>query len=98
MAEYNKEKIIERIFDPNVSVVLAELENGGKELTYLAEKIGVSKDEIKNRLAYLIDCGLVKIESTVYSVDTDKLAKVMESDENYENVMDGLTKLDSYLN
>lgn len=98
MAEYNKEKIIERIFDPNVSVVLAELENGGKESAYLAEKIGVSKDEIKNRLAYLIDCGLVKIESTVYSVDTDKLAKVMESDENYENVMDGLTKLDSYLN
>ena len=98
MAEYNKEKIIERIFDPNVSVVLAELENGGKESAYLAEKIGVSEDEIKNRLAYLIDCSLVKIESTVYSVDTDKLAKVMESDENYENVMDGLTKLDSYLN
>ncbi|MBM2851756.1 MAG: hypothetical protein HW420_303 [Candidatus Nitrosotenuis sp.] len=98
MAEYDKEKIIERIFDPNVSVVLAELENGGKESAYLAEKIGVSEDEIKNRLAYLIDCSLVKIESTVYSVDTDKLAKVMESDENYENVMDGLTKLDSYLN
>ena len=98
MAEYNKEKIIERIFDPNVSVVLAELENGGKELSYLAEKIGVSEDEIKNRLAYLMDCSLVKVESTVYSVDTDKLAKVMESDENYENVMDGLTKLDSYLN
>jgi len=98
MVEYDKEKIIERIFDPNVSVVLAELENGGKELSYLAEKIGVSEDEIKNRLAYLIDCSLVKIESTVYSVDTGKLAKVMESDENYENVMDGLTKLDSYLN
>jgi predicted ArsR family transcriptional regulator len=98
MAEYNKEKIIERIFDPNVSVVLAELESGGKELAYLAEKIGISENEIKNRLAYLIECGLVKIESTVYSVDADKLAKVMESDENYENVMDGLTKLDSYLN
>src|SRR3989338_4113931 len=98
MAEYNKEKIIERIFDPNVSVVLAELENGGKESAYLAEKIGVSEDEIKNRLAYLIDCSLVKIESLVYSVDTEKLAKIMEGDENYENVMDGLTKLDSYLN
>ncbi len=98
MAEFDKEKMVECIFDPNVSVVLAELENGGKELSYLAEKIGVTEDEIKNRLAYLIDCNLVKIKSLVYSVDTEKLAKIMEGDENYENVMDGLTKLDSYLN
>jgi len=98
MAEYDKEKIVECIFNPDVSVVLAELENGGKEQSYLAEKIGVSEGEIKNRLAYLAECGLVKIESTVYSVDTEKLAKIMEGDENYENVMDGLTKLDSYLN
>lgn len=98
MAEFDKEKIVECIFNPDVSVVLAELENGGKELSYLAEKIGVTEDEIKNRLAYLVDCSLVKVESLVYSVDTEKLAKIMEGDENYENVMDGLTKLDSYLN
>ena len=98
MAEFDKEKIVECIFNPDVSVVLAELENGGKESSYLAEKAGVSEDEIKNRLAYLVECGLVKIESSVYSVDTEKLAKIMEGDENYENVMDGLTKLDSYLN
>ena len=98
MTEFDKEKIVECIFNPDVSVVLAELENGGKESQYLAEKVGVSEDEIKNRLAYLIDCSLVKVESLVYSVDTEKLAKIMEGDENYENVMDGLTKLDSYLN
>lgn len=98
MAEFDKEKIVECIFNPDVSVILAELENGGKEQSYLAEKAGVSEDEIKNRLAYLAECGLVKIESSVYSVDTEKLAKIMEGDENYENVMDGLTKLDSYLN
>lgn len=98
MTEYDKGKIIEHIFDPSVSAVLAELENGGKELSYLAEKVGVPDDEIKNRLAYLVDCGLVKTESTVYSVDAEKLAKIMESDDNYENAMDGLAKLDSYLN
>ncbi len=98
MAEFDKEKIVEHIFNPEVSVILAELENGGKESSYLAEKIGVSEDEIKNRLVYLIECGLVQIDSLVYSVDTEKLAKIMEGDENYENVMDGLTKLDSYLN
>ncbi|WP_042684905.1 hypothetical protein [Candidatus Nitrosotenuis chungbukensis] len=98
MAEFDKEKIVECIFDPDVSAVLAELENGGKELSYLAGKIGVTEDEINNRLAYLIDCHLVKVESSIYSVDTEKLAKIMEGDENYENVMDGLAKLDSYLN
>lgn len=98
MTEYDKGKIIEHIFDPNVSAILAELESGGRELSYLAEKVGVPDDEIKNRLAYLVDCGLVKTESTVYSVDTEKLAKIMESDDNYENVVDGLAKLDSYLN
>jgi len=98
MAEFDKEKIVECIFDPDVSVVLAELENGGKDLSYLAAKIGVTEDEINNRLAYLIDCNLVKVESLVYSVDTEKLAKIMEGDENFENVTDGLTKLDSYLN
>jgi len=98
MAEFDKEKIIECIFNPDVSAVLAELENGGKESSYLAGKIGVPEDEIKSRLAYLVECGLVKIESSVYSVDTEKLAKIMEGDENYENVMDGLAKLDSYLN
>ena len=98
MAEFDKEKIVECIFNPDISVILAELENGGKERSYLAEKAGVPEDEIKNRLAYLTECGLVKIESSVYSVDTEKLAKIMEGDENYENVMDGLTKLDSYLN
>lgn len=98
MAEFDKEKIVECIFNPDVSVVLAELEGGGKELSYLAGKVGVPEKEIEGRLAYLVECGLVKIESLVYSVDAKKLAKIMEGDENYENVMDGLTKLDSYLN
>ena len=98
MAELDREKVIECIFDPDVSSILAELEGGGKEQSYLAQKAGVPEDEIKNRLSYLIECGLVKVESSVYSVDNEKLAKIMEGDENYENVMDGLAKLDSYLN
>ena len=98
MVEFNREKIVECIFNPDVSAILAELENGGKESSYLAQKAQVTEDEIRNRLAYLIECGLVKTESSVYSVDTEKLAKIMEGDENYENLMDGLAKLDSYLN
>ena len=34
----------------------------------------------------------------VYSVNGEKLAEVMEHDENYESAVDGLTKLDGFLN
>ena len=98
MAEYNKEKITECIFNPDISIILAELENGEKKLTYLTEKTGISADEIKNRLAYLIEVQFVIISDSVVSVDSDKLAKFMENDENYKGVVDGLTELDSYLN
>jgi len=34
----------------------------------------------------------------VYSVDAEKLSKIMENDENFASVTDGLTKMDSFLN
>lgn len=46
--------------------------------------------------------GFVKEEKKegkiIYSVDADKLEKVIENDNNFKNVVDGLTKMDSYLN
>ena len=98
----DKEKIIECIFDPFTSEILAELENGGKESSYLAEKSGISEDEVKERLSYLLKYEFVKEQTEndkiVYSVDAEKLSKVMEGDENFGSVTDGLTKMDSYLN
>ena len=99
---FDKEKIIECIFDPVTSGILAELENGGKESSYLVEKCGISNDEIRERLSYLLKYGFVKEEldneKIIYSVDAEKLAKIMESDDNFDSAIDGLTKMDSYLN
>jgi len=33
-----------------------------------------------------------------FTVDKEKLNKIMESDENFSGVVDGLTELDSFLN
>lgn len=99
---FDKGKIIECIFDPITSEILAELENGGKESSYLAEKSGMSEEEIRERLSYLLKYEFVKEQTNndkiIYSVDAQKLSKIMENDENFDSAIDGLTKLDSYLN
>ena len=98
----DKDKIIECMFDPVTSEILAELEDGGKESTYLAEKSRISEEEVRERLSYLLKFDFIKEKTendrTVYSVDAEKLSKVMENDENFSSVTDGLTKMDSYLN
>ena len=33
-----------------------------------------------------------------YSLDTEKLSKFLENDDNFKNIDDGLAKLDSFLN
>jgi predicted transcriptional regulator len=100
MTEIDKGKIVEHLFNPDVSVILAELENESKESSYLANKLGISEGEIKTRLEYLINAGFVIVsdDPLSYNVNSDKLAKIMESDDNYKNLVDGLTELDSYLN
>lgn len=99
---FDKEKIIESMFDPITSEILAELENGGKESSYLAEKAGISEEEVRERLSYLLKYEFVKEQNDnkkiIYYVDAQKLSKVMENDENFDSAIDGLTKLDSYLN
>ena len=57
---YNVRKMIEILMDPDVSIILSELEEGGKESSYLAEKLQISDTEIKERLSYVIQLGFVK--------------------------------------
>lgn len=94
--------MMDALVDPNVSIILSELEDGEKNSIYLAEKLQISEDEIKSRLSYVIEHGFVIVrqdkKSTNFSVDRDKLNKIMESDENFANVVDGLTELDQFLN
>lgn len=101
-SSYDKEKILQCMFDPDTSEILAELENGGKRLQYLSEKLKISEDEIYERLSYLIEYDFVKEEKInnkiIFSANAEKLAKIVEHDNNFDDVVDGLAKMDSYLN
>ena len=99
---YDKQKMIETLVNPDVSAILLELEEGNKDSSYLEEKLRISEREILERLSYVIEHGFVKINRNdgkiVFSADKDKLNKIMESDENFSGVIDGLAELDSFLN
>ena len=90
------------MFDPETSEIIAELENGGKELSYLIETLKKSENEIREKLSYLIEHDFVKEEKKdneiILSADADKLAKIVEENQNFQDVEDGLAKMDSYLN
>ena len=90
------------MFDPDTSKILAELENGGKELQYLVEKLKIFEYEIYERLSYLIEHDFVKGEKInnkiIFTADAEKLAKLVEQDKNFDDVVNGLSKMDSYLN
>ena len=99
---FDKRKMIEILIDPDISIILSELEDGGKESVYLTQKLQISDTEIKKRLAYVIQHGFVMINQNenkiIFTVDKEKLNKIMEMDENFSGVVDGLTELDQYLN
>ena len=90
------------MFDPDTSEILVELENGGKELQYLTEKLKILEDKIYERLSYLIEYDFVKEEKInnkiIFTADAEKLAKLVEQDKNFDDVVNGLAKMDSYLN
>ena len=99
---YDREKIVEHLFDPIVSSILSELENESKDSAYLSRTVNISEDEIRNKLSYLVEHEFV-IESRndsnyVFAVNGEKLGQIMEHDENFESAVDGLTKIDSFLN
>ena len=96
------EKILESLFEPDNAEILLELKNGPKSLSALTEKITISETNLDEKLAYLIEKDFVKKEENnngvFYSLDAEKLAKVLENDNNFKNIDDGLAKLDSFLN
>jgi len=90
------------MFDPDTSEILAELEDGGKEFSYLMDKLQISENEIRERLSYLLEHSFVNEKKNdnkiIVTADAEKLAKLVEEDKNFEDVEDGLAKMDSYLN
>ena len=96
------EKILESLFEPDNAEILLELKSGPKPLSILIEKITISEVELDKKLSYLMENGFVKKEENndgiFYSLDAENLAKVLENDDNFKNIDDGLAKLDSFLN
>lgn len=99
---YDKQKMMEILVDPQVSSILAELESGEKDSAYLTDKLHLSLNQIKECLSYVLEHKFVILSQNngkeIFQVDLNKLNKIMESDENFKNVIDGLTELDQFLN
>ena len=96
----NNENILELLFEPDNAEILTQLRNESKTALEL-EKF-VDKIKLDQSLSFLIKNGFVKKteknEDVLYSVDIDHLSKVLENQENFQNIDNGLAKLDSFLN
>ena len=98
----DRQRAVDDLFDMTNSEIIAELEDGEKEISSLSSKSGLSKDEILSNLSYLIETKIIiksiRNNSIFLSADHTKLSDLVESDGNFDAAMDGLTKMDSYLN
>ena len=99
---YDREKVIDCMFDPITSTIIAELENGEKTSQYLSEKSSIPENEVNERLSYLIECDFILKKQldgkSIFSANIDQLSKVVEDGENFGAAIEGLEKMDSFLN
>lgn len=99
---FDREKVVDCMFDPVTSSILAELEDGEKECSFLAQQSDVSESEVLERLSYLIEHNFVSKNSDdgkcFLAANFEKLNTVVENNENFDATISGLEKMDSYLN
>ena len=99
---FDREKIVDCMFDPVTSSILAELECGEQECTFLAQQTCISESEVLERLSYLITHEFVHKNydngRCLLAADSAKLETVIENSENFDATISGLEKMDSYLN
>ncbi len=102
MEEPNYDDILDIIFDDEISEILAEMEDSPKSATVLSEKFHITDDELDEKLVNLVKQGFVERRKEnneiIYSVNGDKLSKILENGNNFKNIDDGLAKMDSFLN
>jgi len=99
---FDREKVVDCMFDPVTSLILAELEDGKKECSFLAQKASISESEVLERLSYLIECEFISKNSDdgkcLLIANSDKLSTIVENNENFDDAMNSIAKMDSYLN
>ena len=99
---FDKEKVVDCMFDPVTSSILAELEDGEKECSFLAQKSTISENDVLDRLSYLIEHEFIFKNSNdgkcLLSANSEKLNEIIENGDNFDATISGLEKMDSYLN
>jgi len=99
---FDREKIVDCMFDPITASILAELEDGEKECSFLAQQSSLSESEVLERLSYLIEHEFISKNSDdgkcTLSANSEKLASIIENSDNFDATISGLEKMDSYLN
>ena len=101
--EFDREKIVDCMFDPVTSSIIAELEEGPKDCSILATQSSISESEVLDRLSYLIDHKFISIQknekgSSVVEANFEKLNSIVENNDNFDQTISSLEKMDSYLN
>lgn len=101
-SNFDREKAIDCMFDPITSSILAELEDGQKDCSFLAEKSSISENEVIKRLSYLLEHDFIRQISengkSIFTANTQKLNQIVENSENFDATIESLEKMDSYLN
>ncbi|BDQ31590.1 hypothetical protein NZNM25_05880 [Nitrosopumilus zosterae] len=99
---FDKEKVVDCMFDPVTSSILAELEDGEKECSFLAKQSSISENDVLERLSYLIEHSFILQnfdgENCILSANAEKLNSIVENSDNFDATINGLEKMDSYLN
>ncbi len=99
---FDREKVVDCMFDPVTSLILAELEDGEKECSFLAQQASISESEVLERLSYLIDHGFISKNSDdkkcALTANLDKLSALVENSENFDAAINSIEKMDTYLN
>jgi len=99
---FDREKVVDCMFDSVTSSILAELEDGEKECSFLAQQSSISESEVLERLSYLIEHEFISKNSDdgkcLLAANFDKLSALVENSENFDAAIDSLEKMDTYLN
>ena len=100
--KFDREKVVDCMFDSVTSSILAELEDGEKECSFLAQQTSILESEVLERLSYLIEHKFIyknfDAGKCTLAANSDKLSALVESGDNFDETINSLEKMDSYLN
>lgn len=91
--------VSEILFDERVSAAMARLERGPANIDELAAEAGIDSAAMAEKLGPLLEENILVEKDGAISVDAEKLDEALEADQSrFDGVVDGLTKMDGYLN